>query len=107
LSRWIFSKFFEALRMTLRSFQMQLSKKTAMLFFIYLTAAFTSQTEISDGTNTSGESIRARKNDLPDQSSGSIVGGRFYWLRECDATFWNQAAVIRRTATGDARLFLI
>jgi hypothetical protein len=47
--------------MTLRSFLMQLSKKTAMLFFIYLNAVFTSQTEISDGMNTSGEPIRARE----------------------------------------------
>jgi hypothetical protein len=57
LSRWFFSKFFEVPRITLRSFLMQLSKKTAMLFFIYLNAVFTSQTEISDGTNTSGEPI--------------------------------------------------
>src|ERR1700736_5594458 len=33
LSRWFFSKFVEAMRMTLRSFRMQLSKKAAMLFF--------------------------------------------------------------------------
>jgi hypothetical protein len=73
---------------------MQLSKKTAMLFFIYLTAAFTSRTEIFNSANPSDKPIRARKNDLLDQSSGNTVGGKFYWLRECDATFWNQAAVI-------------
>jgi hypothetical protein len=38
---------------------MQLSKKTAMLFFVYLTAAFTSQTEIFDSASTSDETIRA------------------------------------------------
>jgi hypothetical protein len=38
---------------------MQLSKKTAMLFFVYLTAALTSQTEIFGSANTSGESIHA------------------------------------------------
>jgi hypothetical protein len=90
----VFSKFFEAMRMTLRSFQMQLSKKTAMLFFIYLMTAFTSQTEIFDSANPSGKPIRTPKNDLPYQSSGNIVGGKFYWLRECDAIFRNQAAVI-------------
>jgi hypothetical protein len=38
---------------------MQLSKKTAMLFFIYLNAAFTSQTEIPRTMSTSDETIRA------------------------------------------------
>jgi hypothetical protein len=61
LSRSFFLIFVDAQRIALRSFQMQLSKKTAMLFFIYLTAAFTSQTEIFDGVNTTGESIRAPK----------------------------------------------
>jgi hypothetical protein len=63
---------------------MQLSKKTAMLFFIYLTAAFTSRMEIFDSANTSGESIRAPKNDPLDQSSGNIFDRKLHQLRECD-----------------------
>jgi hypothetical protein len=35
-----------------------LLKKTAMLFFIYLTAVFTSQTGILSTANTSGEATR-------------------------------------------------
>jgi hypothetical protein len=69
---------------------MQLSKKTAMLFFIYLTAAFTSQTEIPGAVNTSDETIRTPKNDPPGQFAGRnfcrifweiFSAGRFKGLR--------------------------
>jgi hypothetical protein len=65
-----FSRCVEAQRIALRSFQMQLSKKTAMLFFLYLNAAFTSQTEIPGAVNTSDETIRAPENDPLGQFSG-------------------------------------
>ena len=84
LSRSIFFDSNQVKRTTFRSFSMQLSKKTAMLFFLYLNAAFTPQTEIFDAANTSGESIRAPKNDLLDQSSGNISDEKLFQLRECD-----------------------
>jgi len=61
---------------------MQLLNKAAMLFFLYLTAAFTSQKEIPDATITSSELIRTSKK----RSSRSIVStryssiGNFYWV---------------------------
>jgi hypothetical protein len=47
---------------------MQLLKKTAMLFFLYLNAAFTSQTEIFNAANASGAPTAHPGNDLLDRS---------------------------------------
>jgi hypothetical protein len=77
LSRWFFSKFVDAKRIALRSFSMQLSKKAAMLFFIYLNAAFTSQMEIPDATNTSAKPIRSQKNDRAINSADDVFGRYF------------------------------
>jgi hypothetical protein len=44
-----------------RLFSMQLSQKTAMLFFIYVTATFASQKEILERAIAYGDRIRAPK----------------------------------------------